>query len=202
MSPLVMKVVNSAIFSFVWNQKHEKAFCSSITQPSCGGLNLVDVEHKVSAIHVMWDRHLVEAPNHQFFYHFSHALRVAFAGRSLQQILLLPALSQTVISLLPSFFCSVMVAWFCLCLENGTIVIEGSGSALPLASLTVRFAYQQYSHLARQEHCCVEKYRSWGLTVNWSTVWFNLHLWCFLHPVCHTNWLIAHHVLPTADCLV
>ena len=47
----------------------------------------------------------------------------------------------------------------------------------------------------------LKKYCSWGMDVEWNTVWGNLHLWRFLRPARNTNWLIAHGVLPTADGL-
>ena len=37
--------------------------------------------------------------------------------------------------------------------------------------------------------------------MDWPTVWSNLHLWRFIRPVRDTNWLLAHGVLPTVDCL-
>ena len=49
----------------------------------------------------------------------------AFAGRTLMQILLLQAPSQTALNLLPPFYRSVMTSWFGLPrrLENGSIVV-------------------------------------------------------------------------------
>ena len=205
MSSKVRKAVRSTAFSFLWNEKRERVARSSLTQPSSsGGLNVVDLDHKISAFHVTWVRRLAQAPDHPGFFFFSRALRVAFAGRSLQQILLLPAPSQTAMNLLPPFFRSVMMAWFRLSrrLENGNIVVDGSGSVVPLASLSVRFAYRQFSRLAREDHRCVAAFRSWGMPVEWSSVWSNLHLWRFVRPVRDTNWLIAHGVLPTADRLI
>ena len=205
MSSTVKKAVSSTAFSFLWNGKHERVACSSLTQPSSsGGLNVVDLDNKISAFHVTWVRRLAQAPDHPGFFFFSRALRVAFAGRSLQQILLLPAPSQTAMNLLPPFFQSVMLAWFRLSrrLKNGNIVVDGSSSVVPLASLSVRFAYRQFSRLAREDHRCVAKFRSWGMPVEWSSVWSNLHLWRFVRPVWDTNWLIAHGVLPTADRLI
>ena len=205
MSSMVRKAVSSTAFSFLWNGKSERVARSSLTQPSsAGGLNVVDLDHKISAFHVIRVRRLAQAPDNPSLFFFSHALRVAFAGRSLQQILLLPAPSQTAMNLLPPFFRSVMMAWFRLSrrLENGNIVVDGSGSVVPLASLSVRLAYRQFSHLAPEDHRCVAKFREWGIPVEWSSVWSNLHLWRFVRPVRDTNWLIAHGVLPTADRLI
>ena len=85
----------------------------------------------------------------------------------------------------------------------GVIVIRGHGSSMcPLRSLSARFAYQEFSRIDRVEHRCVEKYHLWGLSVDWKTVWLNLHLWRFLCPVRDTAWLIAHGILPSADCLI
>ena len=151
MSSTVKKAVSSTAFSFIWNGKCERVARSSLTQPSSsGGLNVVDLNNKTSAFHVIWVRRLAQAPDHPSFFFSSRALRVAFAGRSLQQILLLPAPSPTAMNLLPPFFCSVMLAWFRLSrrLENGNIVVDGSGSVVPLASLSICFAYRQFSRLA------------------------------------------------------
>ena len=137
-------------------------------------------------------------------YLFHHSLCVAFAGRSLEHILLLPTPSQTAMNLLPPFFHSVMSLWFRLsqCLDAGSIMIRGPGSSLcPVCSLSVRFVYRQLSHLDHREHRCVALYRGWVLPVDWTTVWLNLRLWRFTRPICDTNWLVAHGVLPTADRL-
>ena len=123
MSSTVKTAINSTAFSFLWNGKRERVARSSLTQPSSsGGLNVVDLNLKLDAFHVIWVRHLGQSPDHPSFFFFSCALRVAFAGRSLQQILLLPAPSQTAMNLLPPFFRSAMSAWFRLSrrLENAT----------------------------------------------------------------------------------
>ena len=86
-------------------------------------------------------------------------------------------------------------------MENGTIFVEGHRTSCPLSSLTVQFVYRQLLRLHCPVHRCVERYRSWGLVVEWDTVWSNLHLWRFVRPVRDTNWLIAHGILPTADRL-
>jgi hypothetical protein len=51
------------------------------------------------------------------------------------------------------------------------------------------------------QHRCVDKYRTWGFTVDWHQVWLNLHLWRFIRPVQDTSWLVAHGIFPTADRL-
>ena len=86
-------------------------------------------------------------------------------------------------------------------MENGTIFVEGPNTSCPLSSLTVRFVYRQLLRLHCPVHRCVDRYRSWGIVVEWATVWSNLHLWRFIRPVRDTNWLIAHGILPTADRL-
>ena len=165
---------------------------------------MVNLHHKISALHVMWVRRLVENVDHPSTFFFRHSLRVAFAGRSLEQVLLV-APSQTALNLLPSFYRSVMVSWLALSrrLEHGIIHVGQSDvSSHPILSLSVRFLYDQFSRMDRIEHRCVSRYRSWGLDVEWSMVWSNLHLWRFIRPVRDTNWLIVHRILHTADRLV
>ena len=97
-----------------------------------------------------------------------------------------------------------MTAWFSLPqrLENGEIVVAGPGTvACPLHSLTVRFVYRELVYLAHVEHRCVSKYGTWGLSVEWCTIWRNLQLWRYTLEGCDTNWKIAHGILPTADQL-
>ena len=205
MSSPVVQGINAKVFSFIWQARRERLARSSVTQ-RCGhgGLNVVNVVCKVSALHVQWVRRLLETPDEPCLFFFRHSLRVAFAGRTLMQILLLQAPSQTALNLLPPFYRSVMTSWFGLPrrLEDGSIVVgAAASSSCPLASLTVRFSYRQLSRAARTEHRCVAKYRSWGITVDWPTVWSNLHLWRFIWPVRDTNWLLAHGVLPTVDRL-
>ena len=152
----------------------------------------------------MWVRHLVLEGDLLSLYFFKHHLRVAFAGRPVHQILLLTALSKTALALLPPFYRSVMRAWFRLSRreENGELVIVGSNNSFcPLRNLSVRFLYQQFSRLDYAPHRRVAKFSSWGLAVDWPTVWSNFHLWRFIRPVRDTNWLIAHGILPTADRL-
>ena len=197
--------VNSRLFSFVWKKKRQWLARSSVTQlPSQGGLGVIDLDRKISAIHAMWVRRLVLEGDLPSLYFFKHHLRVAFAGRPVDQILLLTAPSKTALALLPPFYRSVMRAWFRLSSreENGELVIVGSNNSFcPLRSLSVRFLYQQFSWLDYAPHRCVAKFSFWGLAVDWPTVWSNFHLWRFIRPVRDTNWLIAHGILPTADRL-
>ena len=196
----------SRIFSFLWQGKREHLPRSSISQRiSQGGLNVVDLDRKLSALHAMWVRRLLVGGDSPSTFFFRHHLRAAFAGRSLHQILLLPAPSQTALNALPPFYCSVIMSWFRLpCfMDAGTIFVGSPGSSSrSLSTLTVAFVYRLVSTLARTEHRCVAQYQSWGLAVEWNTVWSNLSLWRFLRPVRDTNWLIAHGVLPTADRLL
>ena len=196
--------INTRIFSFVWRRRRERLARSSVMQRiSHGGLNLVDLGRKVSAFHCIWVRRLVQDAHHPSTFFFKHFLRVAFAGCSVDQILLLPAPSQTALNLLPPFYRSVMVSWYQLSrrMENGTIFVEGPNTSCPLSSLTVRFVYRQLLRLHCPVHRCVDRYCSWDIVVEWATVWSNLHLWRFICPVRDTNWLIAHGILPTADRL-
>ena len=205
MPVLVVTAINACVFSFLWHNKWEKIARSSLTQRvGQGGLNVVDVGHKVSSLHVMWVRRLLADPDHSSMYLFRHSLSVAFAGRSLENILLLPAPSPTAMNLLPPFFRSVMSSWFRLsrCLDARGIMIRGPGSSFcPVSSLSVRFVYKQLSRLDHREHRCVALYRGWNLSVDWPLVWLNLCLWRFTRPIRDTNWLVAHGVLPTADRL-
>ena len=159
----VVTAINACIFSFLWQNKQEKIARSSLTQRvRQGSLNVVDVGCKVSSLHVMWVRRLLADPDHPSMYLFHHSLCVAFAGRSLENILLLPAPSQTAMNLLLPFFRSVMCLWFHLsrCLDAGDIMIRGPGSSFcPVSSLSVRFVYQQLSRLDHREHRCVALYR-------------------------------------------
>ena len=151
----------------------------------------------------MWVRRLVLEGDLPSLYFFKHHLRVAFAGRPVDQILLLTAPSKTALALLPPFYRSVMRVWFRLSRrqENGELVIVGSNNSFcPLRGLSVRFLYQQFSRLDTPPRC-VAKFSFWGLAVDWPTVWSNFHLWRFIRPVKDTNWLIAHGILPTADRL-
>ena len=202
----VIRNINSRLFSFVWKRKQEWLARSSVTQQSSrGGLGIVDVPRKVASLHVLWVRRLVYSPDLPWFYFFRYFLRRAFAGRPLQQILLILSPSCTSMALLPPFYRSVMHSWFRLSrtFDAGEIVLRGHGSSsCPLKSLSARFAYQAFSQMDRTEHRCVEKFRSWGLTVHWKTVWPNLHLWRFLRPARDTAWLVAHGILPTADRLI
>ena len=129
-------------------KKREWLARSSVTQrPGQGGLGVIDLDRKISAIHAMWARRLVLEGDLPSLYFFKNHLRVAFAGRPVDQILLLPAPSKTALALLPPFYRSVMRAWFRLSRrqENGELVIVGSNnSSCPLRSLSVRFLYQQF----------------------------------------------------------
>ena len=164
----------SRIFSFLWQGKRERLPRSSISQRiSQGGLNVVDIDRKLSALHAMWVRRLLVGGDSPSTFFFRHHLRVAFAGRSLHQILLLPAPSQTALHALPPFYRSVIVSWFRLprFMDAGTIFVGSPGSSFrSLSTLTVAFVYRLLSTLARTDHRCVAKYQSWGLAVEWTTV--------------------------------
>ena len=191
----VVHSVNARLFSFVWRKKREWLARSSVTQrPGQGGLGVIDLDRKISAIHAMWVRRLVLEGDLPSLYFFKHHLRVAFAGRPVAQILLLSAPSKTALALLPPFYRSVMRAWFRLSrrLENGELVIVGSNNSFcPLRSLSVRFPYQQFFSAGLCSHRCVAKFSCWGLVVDWPTVWSNFHIWRFIRSVRDTNWLIA-----------
>ena len=201
----VVHSVNSRLFLFVWRKKREWLARSSVTQrPGQGGLGVIDLDRKISAIHAMWVRLLVLEGDLPSLYFFKNHLRVAFAGRPVDQILLLPASSKTALALLPPFYRSVMRAWFRLSRrqENGELVIVGSNNSFcSLRNLSVRFLYQQFSRLDYSPSRCVAKFSFWGLAVDWPTVWSNFHLWRCIRLVRDTNWLIAHGILPTADRL-
>ena len=116
----------SRIFSFLWQGKRERLPRSAILQRiSQGGLNVVDIDRKLSALHAMWVRRLLVGGDSPSTFFFRHHLRVAFAGRSLHQILLLPAPSQTALHALPPFYRSVIVSWFRLprFMDAGTIFV-------------------------------------------------------------------------------
>ena len=140
----VMTAINACVYSSLWQNKREKIALSSITQRvGQGGLNIVDVGRKVSSLHVMWVRRLLDDPDHPSMYLFRHYLHVAFAGQSLEHIFLLPAPSQTAMNSLPPFFCSVMSSWFrsSRCLDAGGIIIKGPGSSsCPVGSLLSNIA--------------------------------------------------------------
>ena len=88
----VVHSVNSRLFLFVWRKKREWLARSSVTQrPGQGGLGVIDLDRKISAIHAIWVRRLVLEGDLQSLYFFKNHLRVAFAGRPVDQILLLPA---------------------------------------------------------------------------------------------------------------
>jgi hypothetical protein len=200
-----VKRINAQVFSFVWQKKREWLARTSVTQRiSQGGLGVVDVTRKVGSLHVMWVRRLLDNPDHPCIWFFQRSLRVAFAGRKLEQILLLPTPCQFDMNLLPPFYRSVMRTWFRFSrrLENGHILIQGPGtSSCSLGDLTASVAYRYLSHLDKSEHRCVGKYRDRGITVDWSSVWHNLQLWRFIRPVRDTSWSVAHSILPTADRL-
>ena len=138
---------------------------SSVTQrPSQGRLGVIDLDRNIGAIHAMRVRRLVLEGDLPSLYFFKHHLRVAFAGRPVDQILLLTAPSKTALALLPPSYRSVMRAWFRLSRreENGELVIVGSNNSFcPLRSLSVRFLYQQFSRLDYAPHRCVAKFSSW-----------------------------------------
>ena len=114
---------------------------SSVTQRlGQSGLGVVDLDRKISAIHATWIRRLVLEGDLPSLYFFKHHQRVAFAGRQVDQILLLTAPSKITLALLPPFYRSVMRAWFRLSRreENGELVIVGSNNYFcPLRSLFV-----------------------------------------------------------------
>ena len=161
MPDMVVRRVNSLLFSFLWQEKRELVARSSLTQPSrLGGLGVVDVQSKVSALHVMWVRRFLEARGHPSAFFFWLYIRVAFAGRSVDQVLLLPAPSNPALRLLPPFYRSIMVAWFRLSrrMEDGEIVVAGAGTSFcPVRSLTVHFVYRQLLSLGHTEHRCVSR---------------------------------------------
>lgn len=133
--------------------------CYTTVQPR--GLGLIDLKRKISTLHVMWVRRLVEYSVLPSLYYFQHHLRVAFAGRTVHQISMLPAPSRSALDLLPAFYRSVMTSWFCLRRQmvDGEIVVSGSEIAFcSLRSLSPRFVYQQFSRLDNNEHHCIEKY--------------------------------------------
>ena len=83
--------INSRAYSFIWNKKREWLARTTVTQrPSQGGLGLVDLKRKISALHVMWICHLVEHSALSLLFYFKHYLQAAFAGRTVDQILMLP----------------------------------------------------------------------------------------------------------------
>ena len=106
---------------------------------------------KVASLHFLWACHLDENPDLPCFYFCRYHLRRAFAERTLEQIPLLPSLSQSAMDLLPLFYYFIMSSWFRLSrvLEDDAIVIPGSGSSVcPLSTLSARFVYREFSKIA------------------------------------------------------
>ena len=118
----IVSRINSHAFSFIWNKNREWLARTTVTQrPSQGGLGLVDLKRKINALHVLWIRRLVEHSPLPSLFYFKHYLRAAFAGRTVDQILILPTASKSALDLLPAFYRSVMESWFRLprSVENG-----------------------------------------------------------------------------------
>ena len=100
----VVHSVNSRLFSFGWKKKRQWLARSSVTQRPCQGeLGVIDLDRKIGAIHAKWVRRLVLEGDLPSLYFPKHHLRVAFAGRPVDQILLLTAPSKTALALLPPF---------------------------------------------------------------------------------------------------
>ena len=202
----VIKQINSAVFSFIWQRKSEWLARSSVTQrPALGGLGVVDIPRKVKSLHVLWIKRLTLHPDLPWTSFFRMYLRRAFPGRSTLQIFSLPSPPVYAMQALPPFYRSVMEAWFSLSRErvNDEFVISGGQNAsCQLSSLSAKFVYDALSAQARTRHRCVERYRGWGLQCEWPNVWRSLILWRFNRNVRNTSWLIAHGILPTADRLI
>ena len=156
----IVSRINSHTNLFIWNKKQEWLACTTIIQrPFQGGLGLVDLKHKISALHVMWIRCLVEHSALSSLFYFKHYLRAAFAGCTDDQILMLPSPSQSALELLPAFYRSVMESWLRLTrsVEDGEIVVSGPGvPSCSLCSITNRYIYRQLSHLDLTKHRCRE----------------------------------------------
>ena len=79
----IVSILNSHAYSFLWRKKRECLVHSTITQRPCqGGLGLADLKPKISALHVMWIRHLVKDSNLPSLFYFKH-IRTVFAGRTI-----------------------------------------------------------------------------------------------------------------------
>lgn len=79
-----------------------------------------------------------------------------------------------------------MDAWFSLSPKfvDGEFIVERlKNRACKLSDLSARFVYDVLSSRNRTQHHCVEKYRGWGVSDDWSTVWHNLLLWRFIRMV-------------------
>lgn len=204
--PDVVKSINKVIYAFVWSKKREWLARSSVTQKSChGGLGVVDITRKASSLHFLWVKRLLLHSTLPWTTFFRQYLTRAFPGRTVHQILLLRHPPKYALDALPPFYRSVMTAWFSLprSFEGGNyIVYRSTHSFVVLNEVSAQFVYAALSSAQRTQHRCVEKYRGWGLQVDWRTVWLNLHLWRFVRPARDTSWLIAHGILPTADRLL
>lgn len=206
MPPTVLKDINSVVFDFLWSGKREWLARSSVTQKPCrGGLGVVDIRRKLASLHSLWVKRLLVPPHLPWTGFFQQYLRRAFPGRSLQQILLLPHPPQYAMDALPPFYRSVMAAWFSLerGFTDGEYIVFGPKQRLSkLSELSAKFVYSALSSIQCTKHRCIDRYQRWNLTVDWPTVWINLHLWRFVRPVRDTSWLVAHGILPTADRLL
>lgn len=200
------KSIDNVIFRFVWNKKREWLARSSVTQKlSRGGLGVVDITRKMTALHFLWVKRLLLHPHLPWTTFFRQYLRRAFPGRSVHNILLLRYPPKYAMEALPPFYRAVMTAWFSLerqFVEGEYIVSGPKQTSMKLSVVTVKFVYGALSSLQRTQHRCVDKYSRWGLSVDWPTVWMNLHLWRFVRPIRDISWLVAHGILPTADRLL
>ena len=53
----------------------------------------------------------------------------------------------------------------------------------------IPFVYRLFSTLARTEHRCVAQYQSWGLAIEWGTVWsLAFYPTCPGHQLAHRPW--------------
>ena len=202
----IIKAVNGEVFPFVWRKKREWLSRTSVTQrPNQGGLGVVDVHRKMLSLHVLWVKRLIFRPNLPWTSFFSQYLKGAFPGRSVHQILIWAVPPKYAMDALPTFYRSVLTAWFALkrkFVDNEYVICGPRKSVFTLEQLSASFVYDTLSHQHRKQLRCVEKYANWGLSVDWSNVWLSLLLWRFIRPVRDTSWLIAHGILPTADRLL
>ena len=196
--PATIRLINRHVFPFVWSKKREWVRRSALTQPCArGGLGVVDLERKLRSLAILWVKRFLVGSSHPLTYFFRHFLRRMLLAEPVERVFHQDIASPATLRKLPDFYRGVLESWFAVkgSRDNGSWVVPRQNSApdLPLIELTARVAYEVLTRLDHVPPRCETKSPS----VEWSTIWANLHHLRFLRAARDTSWLICHGVLPT-----
>ena len=194
--------ISRSVFSFIWDYKREWLSRSSASlPPSLGGLGAIDIASKLASLRVMWIKHFLVGRKHPWKCFFRHFLRRAFLAEPVERVFSFSNVGPSTRRRLIHFYQQVLDAGLRLGtitrVEADWVVCCGCHLQIPLDDLSAHRAYLQFHGHSTPR--CINTFKVYN--IEWRSIWNDLDIYSIDKPIWKTNFLLAHGILPTTDCL-